>query len=227
MCAIAGIIDFDTSMDVLKKMLTTMRRRGPDDAGICDVGDGFLLHARLAVIDPVNGKQPMSFATGDENYTIVYNGEIYNTPHIRKELTKLGHVFLSHSDTEVVLHSYVQWGSECVNRLNGIFAFAVWEHKKHRLFLARDRMGVKPLFYMEKDGGLLFASEIKTILTHPDVPARLDREGVSQILLLGPGRVPGSGVFYGMKELEPGECAFYENGRLLKNKYWRLLDRQH
>lgn len=162
-----------------------------------------------------------------ETYTLVYNGELYNTQEIRLELEKLGHTFTGHSDTEVVLHAYAQWAEACLDRFNGIFAFAVWEEKAQRLFLARDRMGVKPLFWKVHDGGLLFASEIKTILTYPTVKAELDAEGAVQVLLLGPGRAPGSGVFRGIQEIEPGCCGYYSGGKLAVWRYWQLRDREH
>lgn len=162
-----------------------------------------------------------------ETYTLVYNGELYNTQEIRLELEKLGHTFTGHSDTEVVLHAYAQWAEACLDRFNGIFAFAVWEEKAQRLFLARDRMGVKPLFWKVHDGGLLFASEIKTILTYPTVKAELDAEGAAQVLLLGPGRAPGSGVFRGIQEIEPGCCGYYSGGKLAVWRYWQLRDREH
>ena len=227
MCAIAGVFHLDTPDDILEKMIDTMHRRGPDATGICRVEDGYLLHARLAVIDPEGGRQPMTLSYGGEEYTIVYNGEIYNAPELRKELIRLGHSLRGHSDTEVLLHSYAQWAEACLDKLNGIFAFAVWQKGNRKLFLARDRMGVKPLFFSYINGSLIFASEIKTILTHPSMKARLDAEGAAQILLLGPGRVPGSGVFQNIRELEPGECALYENGKLKIKRYWKLTDREH
>lgn len=164
---------------------------------------------------------------GGESYTLVYNGELYNTPEIRRELEKEGHHFEGHSDTEVVLHAYAQWGRGCLDRLNGIFAFAVWEENRKRLFLARDRIGVKPLFYSKVPDGLCFASEIKTILCHPEVKPELDAQGAYQLLLLGPGRIPGSGVFRGIRELEPGWYAYYEGNRLTLGQYWKLRDRLH
>lgn len=227
MCAIAGIIGLNTDNVTLAKMFETMTRRGPDATGICLVEGGWLLHARLAVIDPAGGQQPMRLHFGQEEYTIVYNGELYNTPELRRKLEQFGHQFVGHSDTEVLLHAYAQWGEECLEKLNGIFAFAVWERNSKQLFIARDRMGVKPLFFMQTQGGLLFASEMKTILAHPVAPAQLDREGAAQILLLGPGRVPGSGVLRGMQELEPGQCARYLDGKLQIRRYWKLLDREH
>ena len=195
-------------------MLSTMHRRGPDGNGIYRRGDCTLLHARLAIIDPEGGRQPMELEFGGRHYCIVYNGELYNTPELRHQLEKLGHRFLGHSDTEVVLHSYAQWKEDCVHRFNGIFAFAVWEEEERRLFLARDRIGVKPLFYTFHQGGLIFASEIKTILAYPTVEPVLDETGAAEILLMGPGRTPGCGVFRGIMELEPGYRAVYACGKL-------------
>ena len=227
MCAIAGILGLDAGADTLDKMLNTMNRRGPDGHGIHRDEDCALLHARLAIIDPAGGAQPMILAQAGERYVLVYNGELYNTQELRRELEKLGHEFEGHSDTEVVLYSYAQWGDDCVDRFNGIFAFAVWDKRRRRLFLARDRIGVKPLFYKLHEGGLLFSSEMKTILAYPTVKAELDAEGAAQIVMLGPGRIPGSGVFRGIRELEPGCRASYENGKLRIQQYWKLTDREH
>ena len=227
MCAIAGIIGLPATEKVIDRMLQTMIRRGPDATGFASIPNGWLLHARLSVIDPSGGAQPMTIRQGQHVYTLVYNGELYNADRLRAELEKVGHVFTGRSDTEVLLRSYIEWGEGCLERFNGIFAFAVWDGKKEELFLARDRMGVKPLFFMEHDGGLIFASEMKTILTYPKVPAVIDEEGIAQLLLLGPGRIPGSGVFRGMRELEPGQCATYRHGTLSIRRYWKLLDREH
>ena len=227
MCAIAGMIDLKRNASVTEKMIGTMLRRGPDDAGIYESGPCCLLHTRLAVIDPAGGHQPMSLEWAGEKYIIAYNGELYNTKELRLELIKLGHRFHTKTDTEVVLNSYAQWGAQCLERFNGILAFAVWEENRRRLFLGRDRMGVKPLFYKLHDNGLLFASEIKTILSYPSVKAELDICGAGEMLLLGPGRTPGSGVFRGILELEPGCSAVYESGKLRVNRYWKLTDREH
>ena len=227
MCAIAGCIHLLMKQETIRAMLSTMARRGPDGQGCYQEGQCTLLHTRLAIIDPQGGKQPMSLEYGGEEYTLVYNGELYNTQEIRRTLEALGHLFLGHSDTEVVLHAYAQWKSGCLERFNGIFAFAVWERKAQRLFLARDRIGVKPLFYSQIKEGLLFASEIKTILCHPDSRAELDLDGAYQLLLLGPGRKPGSGVFRGIRELEPGWMGYYEEGRLRLTQYWKLRDAPH
>ena len=148
MCAIAGILSLPCLPETAKQMLETMARRGPDGNGVYQDGLCTLLHARLAVIDPQGGRQPMELNWAGERYTLVYNGELYNTQELRRELEALGHNFLGHSDTEVLLHAFCQWGEECLGKLNGIFAFGVWQAGSRRLFLARDRMGVKPLFFM-------------------------------------------------------------------------------
>lgn len=227
MCAIAGMIGLHCDKGIAKAMLKTMEHRGPDGNGMFTWEDGTLLHSRLAIIDPEGGKQPMTVGFYGEEYTIVYNGELYNTREIREELERAGHTFFTASDTEVVLRAYAQWKAEALQKMNGIFAFAVWERYSGRLFLARDRMGVKPLFYKHHGSGFLFASEIKTILAYPGVEAVLDADGVGQLLLLGPGRKPGSGVFSGIGELLPGEYGVYEKGKLQKRKYWTLRDREH
>jgi len=227
MCAISGCVGLPIEETCMHAMLQTMARRGPDGRGIFRNADCTLLHTRLAIIDPTGGAQPMELLWGGEHYCITYNGELYNTEQLRKKLEKLGHAFATHSDTEVVLHSYAQWGPECLLKMNGIFAFGIWESRKRRMFLARDRIGVKPLFYSLSGKGLLFASEIKTILAHPSQRAALDAEGAAQILLLGPGRQPGSGVFRGILELEPGCWATFEGGTLAIHRYWSLKDREH
>ena len=227
MCAIAGVIGLDLSDRNIQNMLETMKRRGPDATDVYQKDECTLLHARLAVIDPEGGGQPMGLSYGGESYWIVYNGELYNTQEVRRDLEALGHVFSGHSDTEVVLHAYAQWKDACVDRFNGIFAFGVWEEKGRRLFLARDRMGVKPLFYCLHRGGILFASEIKTILEYPGMKAQLDEQGAAEILLLGPGRTTGCGVLRDIYELRPGWCGYYEQGRLTEKRYWYLRDREH
>lgn len=227
MCAIAGILGLNVDDVTAKQMLGSMLRRGPDGTGVYQEEICTLLHARLAIIDPLGGKQPMELKLEGEHYTLVYNGELYNTAELRRDLEKEGHEFEGHSDTEVVLHAYARWGEGCLEKLNGIFSFAVWEKKKMRLFLARDRIGVKPLFYKLHEGGLIFASEIKTILKYPSVKAELDEQGAAEIVLLGPGRTPGCGVFRGISELEPGCCGYWDAGRLNIRRYWKLLDREH
>lgn len=227
MCAIAGIIGLTHNEEIIHRMLSTMKNRGPDGEGSSQNGNAVLLHSRLAIIDPDGGKQPMELSWGGETYTIVYNGELYNTEEIRAELITSGHSFSGHSDTEVVLHAYAQWAERSLQKMNGIYGIGIWEHKRQRLFLARDRIGVKPLFYTQVGNGLLFASEIKTILAHGARKAQLDQNGIAQLLLLGPGRIPGSGIFRDIYELKPGWYGFYENQNLSLNRYWRLSDGEH
>ncbi len=227
MCGIAGMVGLPYDENILHKMLGTMLHRGPDDTGIARKQGCAMLHSRLAIVDIAGGKQPMELCCAGECYTLVYNGELYNTEELRQELVSLGHSFQTHSDTEVVLHAYAQWKEKCLSRFNGIFGFGVWEKTRKRLFLARDRMGVKPLFFTLKENGILFASEIKTLLTYPGVKACLDREGAAQLLLLGPGRAPGSGVFQNVLELEPGWCGYFENSKFYPRQYWHLTDREH
>ena len=221
MCGIAGMVGLTADRDIQQKILATMARRGPDGSGVFQAGPCTLLHSRLAIIDPKGGAQPMT-ALG---HTIVYNGELYNTDELRRELEGMGHSFTTRCDTEVVLRACIQWGAECLERFNGIFAFAVWDGRG--LFLARDRIGVKPLFYKEEGRGLIFGSEIKNILAYPGIRAELDEDGAAEIVLLGPGRTPGCGVFRGIKELEPGCWGRYEGGKLTTHRYWQLQDREH
>lgn len=227
MCSIAGAVDLKMRDDTIRQMCQTMHRRGPDDLTNIRLDNCTLLHSRLAIIDPEHGRQPMTLQWEGENYTIVYNGELYNTHEIKSELLRQNHIFTNQSDTEVVLHAYAQWKAAALLKLNGIFAFAIWEHRTGQLFLARDRLGVKPLFYKRHRGGFLFASEIKTILAYPGVPATITAEGAAEILLLGPGRMPGSGVFRDIYELEPGCCGYYQNGSWKWDRYWKLYDREH
>jgi len=227
MCAIAGILKLEFNKAVIDRMLSTMVRRGPDDTGMFAQPEICMLHTRLAVMDPDRGAQPMEITWEGEQYVICYNGELYNMDEIKYALEKEGHHFFTKTDTEIVLHAYAQWKEEALQMMNGIFAFAVWEKKARKLFLARDRMGVKPLFYAEHKCGIIFASEIKTILSYPGVPAVLDPDGAAELILLGPGRTPGSGVLKGIRELEPGWYGIYEAGKLQIKQYWKLKDREH
>ena len=230
MCGIAGMIDFEKDLrereKILLEMQSALRRRGPDEDGIYLSPQAALAHTRLCVVDPENGRQPMTVRRAGRTCTLVYNGELYNTPELRRELSAVGWDFTGHSDTEVLLKAYMEWGPACVDRLNGIFAFAAWDGET--LFLARDRMGVKPLFYsLTAEGTLVFASEIKALLRHPDIPPKVDAEGVAELLLIGPGRTPGQGVFRNVRELLPGQCGVFGREGLRLWSYWRLTARPH
>ena len=180
MCGIAGWIDHSQDMseriDLLNRMSETLDRRGPDENGLYINRGAALMHRRLVVIDRENGKQPMSVRHKDTTYVIVYNGELYNTAELREELKASGFHFRGHSDTEVVLKSYIKYGVDCCKKLNGIFAFAIYNTSDKSLFLCRDRIGVKPLFYYEYNGGLLFASEIKALLARVEAKEHTDNE---------------------------------------------------
>lgn len=227
MCGIAGEISFNKDMrrmsGVLEEMSRVLAPRGPDANGMYSDENACLVHRRLIVIDPENGKQPMTF--GD--YTIVYNGELYNTEEIRSELRGRGMEFIGHSDTEVVLKAYMEFGEQCLERFNGIFAFAVWNSRERKLFLARDRIGVKPLFYSLTESGLVFASEIKALLKHPDIKPVVTSEGIAQIMLIGPGRIIGSGVFRDISDLPAAYCAEYSRNGFAKRKYWSVKAQPH
>lgn len=234
MCGIAGQIGKEKEIykcnkdGIYRKMVQSMRHRGPDQEGMLIDGNAALLHARLAIVDLEKGKQPMKLDYGGEEYVLIYNGELYNTEEIRRSLVECGHLFEGYSDTEVLLHAYAEWKEKCVERFNGIFAFAVWEKQGHRLFIARDRIGVKPFFYAHIGGSFLFASELKTLLCHPLVPPIIDRNGLSELICIGPGRTPGCGVFKNVEELKPGCCGFYNvsNDHLYTYRYWSLTDRE-
>lgn len=224
MSAIAGIFDLPTDENVENAMFLTMKRRGPDGSAVYSWKGKILLHSRLS---HTNYAQPMVLDWAAERYVMSCDGTLFNREEIHRELKKLGHEFDSGSDAEVILHSFAQWGEEMLIRLNGVFALMIVMERQEKVFLARDRMGVKPLFYKTHNGGLLASSELKSILSYPGVEAKLDAAGAAQILLLGPGRIPGSGVFYGVKELEPGCCGVYQRGNLQLRRYWQLTDRIH
>ncbi len=231
MCGITGMLhwtqDLRQQEAVLRNMQATLRRRGPDQEGILQTEHCALAHTRLAVIDPNGGRQPMKTTMGGETYTIVYNGELYNTTELRQQLLQEGVTFESHCDTEVILKAYAKWGPKMVVECNGIFAFAIWEHTAQRLFLARDRIGVKPLFYAEIPDGFVFGSEMKAILAHPDVPHEIDQIGVAEILLMGPGRTPGCGVFRTIREVKPAHCGYATAQGVRLSPYWALHAEEH
>ncbi len=230
MCAICGEIDYADKMEVKdyhRKMISSMKRRGPDADGIYRDDNAVLLHARLAVIDVENGIQPMTAMYRGITYTIVYNGEIYNTNELRDKLTAMGIRLKTNSDTEVILMLYAVYGADCVEMLNGIFAFAVWESENKRLFAARDRMGVKPFFYHKSNKSLVFASEIKTILLHPNIDAVIDSRSVAELMFVGPGRTPGYGVFNGMSELKRGHWAYFDKDGWREKCYWDVSAAKH
>ncbi|REJ08425.1 asparagine synthase (glutamine-hydrolyzing) [Halobacillus trueperi] len=231
MCGIVGWIDAahktEEKASILDRMATTLQHRGPDDYQKWIEGPAAFGHQRLIVVDPAGGKQPMIRKARDEEYILCYNGELYNTEDVRDQLKAKGWTFQSHSDTEVVLVSYMEWGTACVDYMNGIFAFSVWEKKRERLFLARDRLGVKPLFYSDRGDGVMFASEMKALLAHPEVSSAVDSNGLHELLSLGPSRTPGEGIFQEINEIRPGHRAVFEHGKLKIDRYWNVESAPH
>ncbi|MBR0414240.1 MAG: asparagine synthase (glutamine-hydrolyzing) [Clostridia bacterium] len=231
MCSIAGEVSFSYDlkdrMDIYRAMGESLQRRGPDDRGVYLKKDVCLIHNRLAVIDPQKGKQPMKVFYENSHYIICYNGEIYNTEEVRRELEEGGFAFHTTSDTEVVLKAYIGFGEACVEKLNGIFAFAIWNENKKELFLARDRIGVKPLFYGLNKGGIVFASEIKALLCHPDFEPIITEKSIAEIMLIGPGRTQKNGIFKNIYELPPATCAVFNEYGLRSKKYWSLQAKEH
>lgn len=229
MCGIGGFVDYERDArrggPILHGMKRTLTPRGPDAEGTYFDEDAALVHRRLIVIDPEGGKQPMH--SPDRNTIIIYNGELYNTPELRTELMSRGHEFVGHSDTEVLLHAYLEWKTDAFSRLNGIFAFAIWEKRERRLTLCRDRLGVKPLFLAPIRNGLTFGSTIDTVLCHPEIEPALDEDGLRTLLLLGPARPPESGVFRQIKSLLPGHFAVLTPEAFTDHTYWKLEAHEH
>lgn len=229
MCGIGGFVDYERDArrggPILHGMKRTLTPRGPDAEGTYFDEDAALVHRRLIVIDPEGGKQPMH--SPDRNTIIIYNGELYNTPELRTELMSRGHEFVGHSDTEVLLHAYLEWKTDAFSRLNGIFAFALWEKRERRLTLCRDRLGVKPLFFAPIRNGLTFGSTIDTVLCHPEIEPVIDEDGLRTLLLLGPARPPESGVFRQIKSLLPGHFAVLTPENFTDHVYWQLEAHEH
>ena len=232
MCGIAGFVNFKHNLrqknfEMLgEKMAETIRHRGPDASGVWVSENAVLAHSRLSVIDLSGGAQPMIRTVDGATYTIIYNGELYNTKEIRRELLKEGLEFETSSDTEVLLMAYIKYGSGCVHLLNGIFAFAIWDGKLNELFLCRDRFGVKPLFYTKQADFFVFASEIKALFEFGVTPV-IEEEGLCEIFGIGPARTPGCGVFKGIKEVLPGHQMKISRSGEYQKPYFKLHSAIH
>jgi asparagine synthase (glutamine-hydrolysing) len=225
MCGITGWIDYRRDLtrhrDIAEDMTATMARRGPDAAGMWLSEHAFLGHRRLSVIDLETGQQPMAA----DHAVLTYSGEVYNFRELREELRRKGHSFTTTSDTEVVLRAYLEWGAGMVDRLNGMYAFAVWDTRAEELLLVRDRMGIKPLYYYPTGTGVLFGSEPKAILRHPETEAVVDRDGLREMFSIV--RTPGHAVFRGMFEVRPGCTVRVNRNGLTRDRYWRLTSHEH
>ncbi len=222
MCGIAGILSSDIDLRSEKEMLwrvsDSLKMRGPDARGEYITRSVALIHRRLSVIDPEKGVQPMRFG----KYIIVYNGEIYNTDEIRRELRFHGYVFETDCDTEVVLKSFHLWQERCAEKLNGIFAFAIYNMDSEEVFLCRDRIGVKPLFYSKTKDLFAFASRTDTLLHVKGIEPVCDENGLNEIFMLGPAKTMGKTYFQNIKEVKPGEYLYYKKGKLKSGVYWTL-----
>ena len=205
MCGIAGMLKFGgqgwVEPGVIRRMCNIMAHRGPDDDGIYTAGPIGLGMRRLSIVDLSTGHQPLS--NEDGTLWIVFNGEIYNHRELREQLESHGHLYRTHSDTETIVHLYEQYGRDCVQHLRGMFAFAIWDTRAQSLFLARDRLGIKPLYYQLTHQGLVFGSEIKVILANPGIEARFHRDVLPEFLAFG--YLSGEETFYaGIRKLMPG-----------------------
>lgn len=231
MCGIAGWINFERDLRFEDRTMLAMAEpmvcRGPDDGATWLEGHAAFSHRRLIVVDPLGGAQPMVRRVGGHRFVLVYNGELYNTSELRQELIALGHVFYGHSDTEVVLQAFIEWGPSAVERFNGIFAIGVYDERRQTLWLARDRMGVKPLFWAQRGPDLLFASDVRALLAHSQVEPEVDAEGMAEIFGLGPARTPGHGIFRNVSELKPGHWLEYSPKGISEHIYWELVSHDH
>ena len=231
MCGITGFSNFKKNVEIefdnIIKMNDCLVHRGPDDYGYYKHKHAILGHRRLSIVDPEGGKQPMTRRINHFNYTIVYNGEIYNTDLIRKDLINKGYNFSTYSDTEVVLISYIHYKEKCLDFLNGIFAFSIFDEKRKSIFIARDHLGVKPIFYSIKNDYLIFASEMKSILKHPIISNKVSKEGIMDLLSLGPSRSLGSGIFKDIHEIPPAHYLYVSENEVILKEYWKLTAKKH
>jgi asparagine synthase (glutamine-hydrolysing) len=229
MCGITGWVSFDRDLRAeaatLDAMTETMACRGPDDRGTWAQGPAALGHRRLAIIDLPGGRQPMNAAGPDGTVALVYSGEAYNFTELRADLTARGHRFTTDSDTEVVLRGYLEWGDEIAERLNGMYAFAVWDGRQDKLVMIRDRMGIKPFYYQPTPDGVLFGSEPKAILANPLARRRVTLDGLRELFSFV--KTPGHAVWDGMHEVEPGTVVTVDRAGLHTRVYWQLRTRPH
>lgn len=222
MCGIAGIARSHAeivTLDPLARMAAALRHRGPDGYGFYVRSAVGFAHTRLSIVDVAGGAQPL--ANEDGEVVVTFNGEVYNHPELRRELEARGHVFRTRSDTEVLVHAYEEWGAAMLQRLNGQFAFAIHDARRRTIFLARDRFGVRPLFYAQRNGALYFASEVKAIYATGEVPASVDLEGLNEVFTFWAARPPRT-PFHGVYSLEPGTYAVWQDGVLRLHRYYEL-----
>ena len=231
MCGFVGIVNLKNNLDSKKNSLismnNTLKKRGPDECGYHTEENILLAHRRLSVIDPEGGKQPMTYKYNGNTYIIAYNGQIYNTKELQEDLKQNNIELETHSDTEILLKSYVLHKENLINKLNGIFAFAIWNQKEKELFIARDHFGVKPLFYTIFNDYFIFASEVKAILKFPGIQPILDKQGISEMFGIGPAHTNGTTSFKNINELPPAYYAIYNESGFHKKRYWKLKSKIH
>lgn len=231
MCGIVGWSNLKNNIrdysDIMDEMIDTLKLRGPDSAGLKTYNHALMGHRRLIIVDPTGGMQPMTKIINNKEYTICYNGELYNTEEVRSDLISKGYKFDSYSDTEVLLTSYIEYGQKCADYLNGIFAFGIWDEYNQELFLCRDQLGIKPLFYSYIDGNLIFASEIKALLKHPYIDSIVDRDGLIELISLGPARKLNGAIFKDIKEIPPAHYLLFNKRGINLNEYWKLETMEH
>lgn len=224
MCGIFGNVNFGSAPlgeEDTRRLTKEIGHRGPDGIGVWTSQYASLGHARLSIIDlSENGRQPMSSTDG--RYKIVYNGEVYSFMELRRELEDGGACFVSHSDTEVVLHAFARWGTDCIARLNGIFSFAIWDGKAERLYLARDRWGVKPLYYVFNNSGIVFGSEIKALVGASSKRFEIDELSLSEFMQFGVGGLGERTIFAGIQKLEAGSVMTFDRTGSVVARYWKI-----
>ena len=231
MCGITGWCNFKMNLlhqnEIIENMKNSLKKRGPDGSGIWMSEHCLLGHQRLIILDPNGGVQPMSKKHMGKNIVIVHNGQIYNISELKEELISLGYTFKTRSDVEIILNSYIEWGFDCVKKFNGIFVFAIWDELKETIFIARDHLGIKPLFYSYVNESLIFGSELKALLAHPDIKPEIGPKGLAEIFVMGPSRTPGNGVFENINELKAGHFLVFNNFGLNITKFWSLKSIYH
>lgn len=233
MCGYAGFCNLKDDLTrpqnihTIEKITKALTHRGPDEDGYFVSEHANLGHNRLIIIDAENGKQPMTYKYNGNTYTIVYNGQLYNSKEIRNELIENGFEFNGYSDTEVILKAFIHYGTDIFKEFNGIFSFAIWNEEKKEMILARDHFGIKPLFYAIINDTLVFASEIKAILAYPGFEARIDKQGICELFGIGPAHTPGTCVFKDIYELKPAHFAVFNESGFNTYRYWKLKTKEH
>ncbi len=231
MCGLVGFTnpnkDVSKYKHVLNNMNKSITRRGPDEDGIYLEQNICMAHKRLIIIDPDGGKQPMKLNYQGNTYVIVYNGQLYNTIELKEELKNNGFTFETHSDTEILLKSFVHWKYDVVNHLNGIFSFCIWNSNEKELFFARDHLGVKPFYYSIINDTFVFGSEVKALFEFPGITPKIDSEGISELFGLGPSHTPGHGIFKDIYELKPAHFGIFNLSGLNIKRYWSLISKPH